>query len=145
LIINFLKAFWQSERIAEARARIKREERVIKHWKRLIQGLRIRQRLQEQYGTKKEKEEREGGIDKEEQEQIEVEVSPHRDDVSEEVSLLLPSTPKGKNKNVGGDDENEGQGLVLSSLPKNTNMNGEEPRTKIERVSSYNFLSFWCR
>lgn len=38
--------------MAEEKARVKREERVIKQWTRLIQGLRIRQRLQEQYGTK---------------------------------------------------------------------------------------------
>ncbi|KAF5360558.1 hypothetical protein D9756_005054 [Leucocoprinus leucothites] len=47
-----LEAFWESERVAEEKARAKREERVIKQWTRLIQGLRIRQRLQEQYGTK---------------------------------------------------------------------------------------------
>jgi xeroderma pigmentosum group C-complementing protein len=38
--------------VAEEKARAKREERVIKQWTRLIHGLRIRQRLQEQYGTK---------------------------------------------------------------------------------------------
>jgi xeroderma pigmentosum group C-complementing protein len=38
--------------VAEEKARAKREERVIKQWTRLIQGLRIRQRLREQYGTK---------------------------------------------------------------------------------------------
>ncbi|XP_006462844.1 hypothetical protein AGABI2DRAFT_47748, partial [Agaricus bisporus var. bisporus H97] len=48
---TLLEAFWEFERIAEARAQVKREERVLKQWKRLIQGLRIRQRLQEQYGT----------------------------------------------------------------------------------------------
>ncbi len=36
--------------MAEEKARKKREERVIKQWTRLIHGLRIRQRLQEQYG-----------------------------------------------------------------------------------------------
>jgi len=35
----------------EEKARTKREEKVIKQWTRLIQGLKIRQRLQEQYGT----------------------------------------------------------------------------------------------
>ena len=34
----------------EEKARMKREEKVIKQWTRLIQGLKIRQRLQEQYG-----------------------------------------------------------------------------------------------
>lgn len=47
-----IQAFWESERLAEEKARVKREERVIKQWTRLIQGLRIRQRLQEQYGRK---------------------------------------------------------------------------------------------
>ncbi|KAG5646006.1 hypothetical protein DXG03_004608 [Asterophora parasitica] len=45
-------AYWEAEQDAEAKARAKREERVIKQWTRLVQGLRIRQRLQEQYATK---------------------------------------------------------------------------------------------
>ncbi|KAF8157998.1 hypothetical protein B0H34DRAFT_707119 [Crassisporium funariophilum] len=47
-----LEAFWEAEREAEEKARIKREERVIKQWTRLVHGLRIRQRLLEQYGNK---------------------------------------------------------------------------------------------
>ncbi|KAL0579882.1 hypothetical protein V5O48_002129 [Marasmius crinis-equi] len=46
-----LEAFWEAEQDAEEKARIKREERVIKLWTRLVHGLRIRQRLQEQYAT----------------------------------------------------------------------------------------------
>ncbi|RDB14699.1 DNA repair protein rhp41 [Hypsizygus marmoreus] len=47
-----LEAYWEAEQDAEEKARVKREERVLKQWTRLIQGLRIRQRLQEQYATK---------------------------------------------------------------------------------------------
>ncbi|KAF9485754.1 Rad4-domain-containing protein [Pholiota conissans] len=46
-----LEAFWEAEREAEEKARIKREDRVLKQWTRLIHGLRIRQRLQDQYAT----------------------------------------------------------------------------------------------
>lgn len=46
------QAFWEAEREADEKARVKREDRVLKQWTRLIQGLRIRQRLQEQYSTK---------------------------------------------------------------------------------------------
>jgi len=46
------QAFWEAEREAEEKARIKKEDRVLKQWTRLIHGLRIRQRLQEQYGSK---------------------------------------------------------------------------------------------
>lgn len=49
-----LEAYWEAEKDAEEKARVKREERVLKHWTRLVQGLRIRQRLQEQYATKPE-------------------------------------------------------------------------------------------
>lgn len=49
-----LQAYWEAERAAEEKARIKREERVLKQWTRLVQGLRIRQRLQEQYASKPE-------------------------------------------------------------------------------------------
>ncbi|PPQ80442.1 hypothetical protein CVT25_001769 [Psilocybe cyanescens] len=49
---TLLEAFWEAEREAEEKARIKREERVLKHWTRLIHGLRIRQRLQDQYASK---------------------------------------------------------------------------------------------
>lgn len=46
-----LQAFWAAEREAEEKARIKREDRALKQWTRLIHGLRIRQRLQAQYGA----------------------------------------------------------------------------------------------
>ncbi|PFH49962.1 hypothetical protein AMATHDRAFT_194065 [Amanita thiersii Skay4041] len=44
-----LEAFWEAEKTAEEKARAKRKDQAIKRWTRLIQGLRIRQRLQEQY------------------------------------------------------------------------------------------------
>jgi xeroderma pigmentosum group C-complementing protein len=47
-----LEAYWESERIAGEKARAKHEDQVIKRWARLIQGLRIRQRLQNQYANK---------------------------------------------------------------------------------------------
>ncbi|KAF8626005.1 hypothetical protein AX17_006728 [Amanita inopinata Kibby_2008] len=49
---TLLEAFWESERAAEEKAQAKRIERVIKRWTRLIHGLRIRQRLQNQYANK---------------------------------------------------------------------------------------------
>lgn len=48
----YLQAYWEAEQEAEEKARLKKEDRVLKHWTRLIQGLRIRQRLQEQYSNK---------------------------------------------------------------------------------------------
>ncbi|KAG7445688.1 Rad4-domain-containing protein [Guyanagaster necrorhizus] len=44
-----LDAYWETEQDAQEKARVKREEKAIKRWTRLIHGLRIRQRLQEQY------------------------------------------------------------------------------------------------
>jgi hypothetical protein len=120
---------------------VKREERALKHWKRLIQGLRIRQRLQEQYGTK----DREG-MDKKEQEKepIQVGISHHRDTIPENQPLsLLSSTLKKENKNaaLGNEGQND---LILSSLQNNpATMNLEEPQIEIERVRSYAFLSFF--
>ncbi|KAG7091277.1 hypothetical protein E1B28_010326 [Marasmius oreades] len=46
-----LEAFWEAEQDAEEKARFKREERVIKLWTKLVHGLRIRQRLLEQYAN----------------------------------------------------------------------------------------------
>ncbi|KAJ4482415.1 hypothetical protein J3R30DRAFT_2168920 [Lentinula aciculospora] len=43
------EAFLEASREASEIARLKREERVLKLWTRLVHGLRIRQRLQEQY------------------------------------------------------------------------------------------------
>ncbi|KAG6885649.1 hypothetical protein C0993_011783 [Termitomyces sp. T159_Od127] len=51
-----LEAYWEAEQDAEEKNRIKREERVVKQWTRLIQGLRVRQRLREQYATKPQEE-----------------------------------------------------------------------------------------
>ena len=51
------QVFWEAEREADEKAKVKREDRVLKQWTRLIQGLRIRQRLQEQYSTKSTKKE----------------------------------------------------------------------------------------
>ncbi|KAL5501487.1 hypothetical protein ACEPAH_8747 [Sanghuangporus vaninii] len=48
---TLLEAYWTAERETEAKEQVKRRERVIKRWSRLIQGLRIRQRLQEQYAS----------------------------------------------------------------------------------------------
>ncbi|KAG6836082.1 hypothetical protein H0H93_011588 [Arthromyces matolae] len=53
-----LEAYWEAEQDAEEKARTKREERVLKQWTRLIQGLLIRQRLQTQYAAKPDKESR---------------------------------------------------------------------------------------
>ncbi|KDQ25687.1 hypothetical protein PLEOSDRAFT_51943 [Pleurotus ostreatus PC15] len=44
-----LEAYWEAEKEAEEKAHKQREERVVKRWKRLIQALQIRQRLQNQY------------------------------------------------------------------------------------------------
>ncbi|KAG6831023.1 hypothetical protein H0H87_006512 [Tephrocybe sp. NHM501043] len=59
--IHILQAYWEAEQDAEEKARIKRDERVIKHWTRLIHGLRIRQRLQAQYAPKPEVHSQDGG------------------------------------------------------------------------------------
>ncbi|KLO14754.1 Rad4-domain-containing protein [Schizopora paradoxa] len=46
---TILDAYWEHERNAEAKEAEKQRERVIKRWSRLIQGMRIRQRLKDQY------------------------------------------------------------------------------------------------
>ncbi|KAF9465269.1 hypothetical protein BDZ94DRAFT_1160286 [Collybia nuda] len=69
-----LEAYWEAEQDAEEKARIKREERVIKQWTRLVQGLRIRQRLQDQY--KKPEEETIDGIDTHENEPVGIKARP---------------------------------------------------------------------
>jgi xeroderma pigmentosum group C-complementing protein len=43
------QAFWEAEQDASEKARTKIQERAIQQWVKLIQGLRIRQRLKEQY------------------------------------------------------------------------------------------------
>ncbi|KAI0648178.1 hypothetical protein C8Q79DRAFT_905740 [Trametes meyenii] len=47
-----LEAYWEAEQDAEAKRRAKRQEQVIKRWTKLVQGLRIRQRLLEQYADR---------------------------------------------------------------------------------------------
>ncbi|KAJ3752274.1 hypothetical protein EV360DRAFT_55515 [Lentinula raphanica] len=47
-----LEAFLEAEREAAEKNRIKKEERALKQWARLVHGLRIRQRLQEQYADR---------------------------------------------------------------------------------------------
>ncbi|THH27307.1 hypothetical protein EUX98_g6882 [Antrodiella citrinella] len=49
-----LEAFWEAEHEAEKKRNAKRQEQVIKRWTRLVQGLRIRQRLQAQYADRSE-------------------------------------------------------------------------------------------
>ncbi|TFK52131.1 Rad4-domain-containing protein [Heliocybe sulcata] len=44
-----LEAYWEMERDAEEKRQAKRHEQVLKRWTRLIQGLRIRDRLKRQY------------------------------------------------------------------------------------------------
>lgn len=45
-----LAAYWESNAAAEERERAKREERALKRWAKLINGLRIRRRLRAEYG-----------------------------------------------------------------------------------------------
>ncbi|KZO97015.1 Rad4-domain-containing protein [Calocera viscosa TUFC12733] len=48
---TLLEAYWETAHIAEEQERSKVRDRALKRWIRLIQGLRIRQRLQTQYST----------------------------------------------------------------------------------------------
>ncbi|EIW67502.1 hypothetical protein TREMEDRAFT_33288, partial [Tremella mesenterica DSM 1558] len=45
-----LEAYWESEAAAMERSRVKAEDRALKRWKKLINGLRVKRRLQEEYG-----------------------------------------------------------------------------------------------
>ncbi|KAL1745796.1 hypothetical protein HDZ31DRAFT_81675 [Schizophyllum fasciatum] len=47
-----LEAYWEAEQDAAEKARVKREERVLKLWSRLVQGLHIRARLHAQYADR---------------------------------------------------------------------------------------------
>ena len=47
-----MQACWEHEHNAAIKEQAKRQEAVIKRWTRLVQGLRIRQRLQEQYADR---------------------------------------------------------------------------------------------
>ncbi|KDQ62732.1 hypothetical protein JAAARDRAFT_190020 [Jaapia argillacea MUCL 33604] len=46
-----LEAYWEVEKAAEEKKQAKQHEQVLKRWIRLVQGLRIRQRLQKQYAS----------------------------------------------------------------------------------------------
>ena len=45
-----LKAYWETEHAAAQKEREKRQQAVLNRWTKLVQGLRIRQRMREQYG-----------------------------------------------------------------------------------------------
>ena len=47
-----MQAYWEAEQDAEAKRQAKRQEQVLKRWSKLVQGLRIRQRLIEQYADR---------------------------------------------------------------------------------------------
>ena len=44
------KAYWEAEHAAAQKEQEKRQQAILKRWTRLVQGLRIRQRMREQYG-----------------------------------------------------------------------------------------------
>ncbi|KAI0821974.1 hypothetical protein BC628DRAFT_1460116 [Trametes gibbosa] len=46
------EAYWEAEVQAEAKRNAKRQEQVLRRWTKLVQGLRIRQRLLEQYADR---------------------------------------------------------------------------------------------
>ncbi|KAF8264379.1 hypothetical protein EI94DRAFT_1772689 [Lactarius quietus] len=45
------EAYWEAEHVAAQKEQEKRHQVVIKRWTKLVHGLRIRQRMREQYGT----------------------------------------------------------------------------------------------
>ena len=45
-----LKVYWESAAAAEEKAVAKKEERALKRWGKLVNGLRVRARLQAEYG-----------------------------------------------------------------------------------------------
>jgi xeroderma pigmentosum group C-complementing protein len=45
-----LKAYWEAEHAAAQKEQEKRQQAVLNRWTKLVQGLRIRQRMREQYG-----------------------------------------------------------------------------------------------
>ena len=47
---TILEASWEAEHIAAEKEREKRQQAVLKRWTKLVQGLRIRQRMREEYG-----------------------------------------------------------------------------------------------
>ena len=50
-VLTHPQAYWESAAAAEERERAKKEERALKRWTKLINGLRVRARLQAEYGT----------------------------------------------------------------------------------------------
>ena len=44
------QVYWESAAAAENKERIKKEEKALKRWVKLINGLRVRARLQQEYG-----------------------------------------------------------------------------------------------
>ncbi|KAI0288071.1 hypothetical protein BC826DRAFT_1107975 [Russula brevipes] len=46
-----VKAYWEAEHAVAQKEQEKRQQAVLKRWAKLIQGLRIRQRMREQYGS----------------------------------------------------------------------------------------------
>ncbi|KDR82961.1 hypothetical protein GALMADRAFT_238668 [Galerina marginata CBS 339.88] len=123
---TILEAYWEAERETEEKARIKREERVLKQWTRLVQGLRIRQRLQEKYSTKPgdEREERshKAKLSRPDNETEPVEELPH-DDPSDSAGGFLA----GADRVVHAFHLPRNTHVVLSSpLPRNVPLVGEE-------------------
>ncbi|KAH9931640.1 Rad4-domain-containing protein [Epithele typhae] len=59
-----LEAYWETEKAAEAKRRAKKQEQILKRWTKLVHGLRIRQRLIEQYADRTPTSPAAGGDDK---------------------------------------------------------------------------------
>ncbi len=49
-VVARLKAYWEAEHAAAQKEQEKRQQAVLNRWTKLVQGLRIRQRMREQYG-----------------------------------------------------------------------------------------------
>ncbi|TEB03966.1 Rad4-domain-containing protein [Coprinellus micaceus] len=47
-----LDAYWEHQKAEDEKAQAKKEEKALQHWIKLVQGLRIRQRLQEEYADR---------------------------------------------------------------------------------------------
>lgn len=47
-----LEAYWESAAAAEEREKARREDRALKRWVQLVNGLRVRLRLRAEYGTR---------------------------------------------------------------------------------------------
>jgi xeroderma pigmentosum group C-complementing protein len=57
-LISLFQAYWQAEHHRAEKEETKRQAEVLKRWTRLVQGLRIRQRLVEQYKDRGRQEQR---------------------------------------------------------------------------------------